>query len=230
MGNRGRTVLTLVLGFSLNWQLTTNATDLPGAGSPPTTTSTASPSEKRTNRSATIIIRDVSLDVNGRLNGRIVDVQGCPVAGETLIAHQGRRQLGMTQSDERGVFTFSATQGGVYQVSSRTGTAFYRVWKHETAPKNAVRSALIIADASIVRGQAFEGLGSSLTTIGIGAAVITGATFAVVEWSNGDSKRQSPAQGAMSNSQYGQTNILSFSGGNLDFGGGGSIDLMSGSN
>jgi hypothetical protein len=216
MGNHGRTVLTLVLGFSLNWQLTTNAADLPGAGGPPTTTTTASPSEKRTNRSATVIIRDVALDVNGRLSGRIVDVQGRPVAGETVIAHQGRRQLGMTRSDEQGVFNFSASQGGVYQVSSRTGTAFYRVWKHGTAPKNAVRSALIIADASVVRGQAFEGLGSSLTTIGIGAAVITGATFAIVEWSNGDSKRQSPAQGAMSDSQFGQTNILSFSGGNLD--------------
>lgn len=178
MGKHRRIVLTLTLVLGLNWQA------LPVAA------------ETRARQPAAIVIRDVSLDANGRLNGRLVDGQGRSVAGETVAVHQDRRRLDTTRSNERGVFSFAPPKGGVYQISSRKSTAVYRVWSHGTAPRDAAASALIITDSDVVRGQGSGGLRGSLTTIGIGAAVIAGATIAVVEWSSSDGKQQGPATAA----------------------------------
>lgn len=138
-------------------------------------------------REPAVRIRDVSLNADGVLAGYLVDAQGKPEAAAPVAIHQGRKQIAVAKTNAKGHFEVQGLKGGVYQVSSKKGSALFRVWKNGTAPKQASKLALVVNDQTVVRAQ-LEGLGLgglgggvSLTTLGIGAAIITGTTIAIVE-------------------------------------------------
>ncbi|MHC4874964.1 MAG: hypothetical protein ACYTGL_00610 [Planctomycetota bacterium] len=173
-----KSVLVLLTGF---------AALLPGsadAGQAPARTKS---------REAARQIKDVSLDTRGVLSGYLVDRQGKPETSTAVTIRQGRRQIARAKTNAKGHFEVQGLKGGVYQMSSKQGSQIIRVWKHGTAPKKASRLALLVNDQTVVRGQILDELGltglgggGSLATVGIGAAIITGTTIAVVEATDDD--------------------------------------------
>ena len=127
---------------------------------------------------------DVALDVDGVLNGYLVDAQGKPLANESIVVRQGRREIAKSKTDGKGKFEVKSLRGGVYQIESKLGTSNYRVWSNGTAPKNARKVALVVnTKDTVVRGQ-LEGLGLGLgggTSLLFGAAAITIGVISVSE-------------------------------------------------
>ncbi len=174
----GKSVLVLVTGFAMLL--------------PASATAGQAPARSETGESA-VQIKDVSLDGQGVLSGYVVDAQGKPEATTAVKIRQGRRQVAVAKTNAKGHFAVKGLKGGVYQMSSKKGSQIIRVWKHGTAPKKSSRLALLVNDQKVVRAQILDELGlvglgggGNLATIGIGAAIITGTTIAVVEATDDD--------------------------------------------
>jgi hypothetical protein len=137
----------------------------------------------KTQKSGQVKINDVSLGAKGELTGFVLDGQGKAVAHRRVIVRRGRNNVAATTTDVAGRFRVEGLRGGVYQIVHANGVAVFRVWKNGTAPKNAKRNALIIAEKQqLVRGQ--DGVGPLAmmqpATLAASAAAITGATLGVV--------------------------------------------------
>lgn len=112
----------------------------------------ASPSGTPVIREA-VPVQDVALQPDGVLRGQVLDGQGQPVAnGAVAVAQQGKL-VTRTQTDEQGRFAVAGLRGGLYQVATAQGGGVYRVWTAEAAPPVAKNAALIVNDATVVRGM-----------------------------------------------------------------------------
>lgn len=162
------------------------AADLSAVDSKPTKRSglkTQKSGQLKTQKSGQVKINDVSLGAKGELTGFVLDGQGKAVAHRRVIVRRGRNNVAATTTDVAGRFRVEGLRGGVYQIVHANGVAVFRVWKNGTAPKNAKRNALIIAEKQqLVRGQ--DGVGPLAmmqpATLAASAAAITGATLGVV--------------------------------------------------
>ncbi len=148
----------------------------------PGMTGAAEPGRSDRSRRSHLVVRDVSLDASGALVGQLVDAQGRPLGGESVVVHQGRKQIVRTVTNGRGLFQVSNLRGGLYQISSTRGAGLFRVWQAGTAPKKATRLALIVQNHGVVRGQMLEGLGlgSIESTLALGTSVAGVAVTTVV--------------------------------------------------
>ncbi len=217
MSHHGRNVLAVIMGIVAPLSL--------ASAEPSVLTFASAHDESTVQRSPVVEIRDISLDAEGRLIVCVVDGQGRAQAGELVRVLQGRKQIAVSRADDRGCVQCPGLRGGIYQISFRNRALLCRVWKSGTAPKHAARQALVVAGQPTVRGQFFEGLGGSATTLGIGVAVIAGVTVGVVEANNNETEQNSGQGGTTLFSPNSQHSV---SGGNFDFGGGG-VDLTSNS-
>jgi hypothetical protein len=104
------------------------------------------------------VIIDVELGKGGVLSGYVFNAQGKPSVNEQIQLLQGKRKIAETKTGAKGEYSFKGLRGGTYRVSSKTGTAAYRLWKNGTAPKTAQNTALVVAD-KVVRGQLLDDIG-----------------------------------------------------------------------
>lgn len=151
------------------------------AAIPPSMVSAQAP--KSADRRAATRIRDVALDSNGALVGYLADAKGQPFAQESVAILQGRRRVAVSRTDAKGRFEVAGLKGGLYQIYSAKGTAAYRVWACGTAPKSAMKCAVVGNDERQIRGQdeMLSLFGVEGGSVVLGTVIIGGVTYLIVE-------------------------------------------------
>lgn len=133
-------------------------------------------------------VTDVALGNGGALVGQVVDQQGIGIAGaQVVILQQGRKPV-QTVADNTGRFQAVGLGGGTAQVVTAGGQGVYRLWAANTAPPAANRSALLLSNGTVVRGQ-MGGMGGWLLPALAAGGIIAGVAVAT---SNTSSTPASP--------------------------------------
>jgi len=127
-------------------------------------------------------VTDVALTEGGGFSGQVVDGQGRPQAGTSVLVCQQHQVVGTTTTDQQGQFSLGGLHGGVYQVVAGQGMKNVRLWAPGTAPPAARQSALVVAGGEVVRGQG--GLRYWLTNPWVLALAITAAIAVPIALSN----------------------------------------------
>ncbi len=96
---------------------------------------------------------DVSLADNGKLQGKLLDSQGKPVAGKAIAIHREGKQVAVAKSSADGTFELSGVRGGLYTITSEHGGGLFRLWAPRTGPPSATDFAVVYNDSTIVRGN-----------------------------------------------------------------------------
>lgn len=96
---------------------------------------------------------DVELDADGSMHGLVVDVEGVPAAGRSVVLHQMDRELANTRTNALGRFRISRLRGGTYRLSVDGHGRMIRAWSANTAPPSAKSVALLVLGGEVVRGQ-----------------------------------------------------------------------------
>jgi hypothetical protein len=129
-------------------------------------------------------VPDLVLTDGGTMTGRVCDHTGKVIEGAKVTLKQGNKEVGQTQTNEEGVYSFKNLKGGVYQVSSGNTDGVFRVWSKKSAPPSAKEHALLVMGENGARGQ-FGAVDPTLVllTAGVIAAVVLSAV-AVANISN----------------------------------------------
>ncbi len=98
-------------------------------------------------------IWDVRLNEQGTLQGRLVDLEGGPLAHRQLQLLQAGTPLAQTSSDSAGRFEFPRMSTGVYQLRFDSYAVSCRVWSARTAPPAARPEFVVLAAPDTIRGQ-----------------------------------------------------------------------------
>ena len=96
---------------------------------------------------------DIALYENGQMQGKVVNRAGVAVAFVPIILHQSGALVAQMETDRDGMFRIENLRGGVYALQAGNAKRLYRVWAPGTAPPAADRSALVIVNEEITRGQ-----------------------------------------------------------------------------
>jgi len=96
---------------------------------------------------------DVELDLVGSMHGLVVNVEGAPIANETVTLFQTGRELARTHTDAQGRFRIGQLRGGTYALSLGGHGRLIRAWTADTAPPAARNVALIVVGDEVIRGQ-----------------------------------------------------------------------------
>lgn len=133
-------------------------------------------------------ITDVALGNGGTLVGQVVDQQGLGIAdAQVVVLQQGRKPV-QAVADRTGKFQAVGLNGGTAQVVTASGQGVYRLWAVNTAPPTAKRSALLLSNGPVVRGQ-MGGMGGWLLPALAAGGIIAGVAVAT---SNTSSSPASP--------------------------------------
>jgi len=98
-------------------------------------------------------INDVGLQPGGVLCGRVLDANGVPCPQcELLVSHEGEA-IAKLETNDHGAFETTLSRGGIYQLTSSEGSAWFRVWQPNTAPPRAATQALVVQGSDTIRGQ-----------------------------------------------------------------------------
>ena len=128
-----------------------------------------------------IVVRDVAINSAGQLDGIVINTAGTPVANSVVLIQQAGKQITEVTTDVSGKFVVAGLPGGVYKISSGTGSDVYRLWAPNTSPPAASDGVLIIDSGDVVRGQmtATEFITSEAVIIGAVAATAIAIPIAV---------------------------------------------------
>lgn len=97
------------------------------------------------------IAMDVQLGADGSLTGKLVDRQGKALShADVQIA--GKHVRTIVRTDSNGVFHLTGVKVGEYAFNVGSNSQIVRIWNTDTAPPQAVQSALIVV-GDTVRGQ-----------------------------------------------------------------------------
>lgn len=96
--------------------------------------------------------RDISLNTNGILSGRVVDAQGRAKAMVPIQLRQGSVLVADTATDTDGRFAIGSLRGGVYLASTAGVQQAIRIWAADTAPPGAPQEFQVVA-SPVLRGQ-----------------------------------------------------------------------------
>ena len=140
----------------------------------PNTTTYAA--EKQVSSKASTAIIDVSLVDGGVLQGQVITAQGQALANAPVVVHQGKTELGTTNTDKNGKFALQGLKGGVYVVSTKGASGVVRAWTPRTAPPSSVQAVLLVPQTETARAQ-YEEEG---TNWGLGALVVGGIAATVI--------------------------------------------------
>lgn len=99
------------------------------------------------------IIRDLSLTSEGVLQGQVSNAKKVAATGVVVSIRQKRKEVQRTKTDDLGRFEVKNLKPGTYYIIAGTGHGLYRVWASKIAPPKALKSARIISDRTVVRGQ-----------------------------------------------------------------------------
>jgi len=129
------------------------------------------------NQSSELVVKDVSLEDGGVLQGQILTSTGQARANVPVILGQKGKELVQGQTDAQGRFAFKGLNTGVYHVSAGSVGGVYRVWSDKTAPPSAKEGVMLVNNEQVVRGQIGSWFGG-LSPLGQ-AAVIAGVAGAI---------------------------------------------------
>jgi hypothetical protein len=108
---------------------------------------------------------DIALRGQNELYGRVVDTQGQPTPGATVIlADIHNVSLASTNADPQGRFAFAGVPTGHVVLQVGDSQTQMRTWAAKTAPPAAQQEVLLTTSSPTVRGQ-YGGLGATGTTI-----------------------------------------------------------------
>jgi len=111
--------------------------------------------------------RDVVLQDNGVLTGRVVNASGLALPNTAVSLQSGGKEVARVVSDDKGKFEAEGLKGGVYQVASTGHQGVYRLWAPRTAPPAAAQGLSIVSQPTdIVRGQYAPGPGNPFASAG----------------------------------------------------------------
>lgn len=113
--------------------------------------------------------RDVALQADGTLVGRLVSAEGRGIDGAAVTLAQGEKVISRTTTDAEGVYRFADTKTGVYRITAGSTTSDFRVWNSLTSPPGAQNYAAIVEQAGVIRAQS-DGVDVG-TTVAIGAGI-----------------------------------------------------------
>ncbi|REJ64482.1 MAG: carboxypeptidase regulatory-like domain-containing protein [Planctomycetota bacterium] len=97
--------------------------------------------------------RDVVLNGQGQLLGKLLDSQGQPAPDKRVVVWHEREQVAVTSTDENGKFAVPGLRGGVYFIASETGFSVVRIWTKQTAPPSAREMTIVYQRSEVVRGN-----------------------------------------------------------------------------
>ena len=112
---------------------------------------------------------DISLNEEGKFQGRVVDHGGFALKGVRVSIKQGKTELAQATTDQDGVFVASNLRGGAYQVSAGATEGTYRLWTEKSAPPSAKPYCLLVQGENGVRGQCGAMCGSTGQTAADGS-------------------------------------------------------------
>ena len=98
-------------------------------------------------------ILDRALDSHGHLQGRVVDPQGMPRAGQMVVAQAVGHAPITSVTNDQGTFVLSGLRGGVYSIGVEDELKLYRVWTQAAAPPSAREGLLIVSGGNVARGK-----------------------------------------------------------------------------
>lgn len=99
-------------------------------------------------------IIDVALQGQNELYGRVVDTQGQPTPGATVIlADSHNASLASTNADAQGRFAFAGVPAGPAVLQVGDSRTHLRTWAVKTAPPVAQQEVLLTTSSPTVRGQ-----------------------------------------------------------------------------
>jgi hypothetical protein len=96
---------------------------------------------------------DVALSNGGMLSGQVVNAEGQPLAGETVLLRSNGKEMARCQSGKDGSFQVASLKGGAVEVSAVGVAGNCRLWAPGTAPPAAQTGLLVVAEGDVVRGQ-----------------------------------------------------------------------------
>lgn len=105
------------------------------------------------------IVRDLSLTKDGVLEGQVSNAKKAASSGVVVSVRQvkERKEVGRVKTNNKGQFQVRGLKPGTYYIVAGTGHGLYRVWASGIAPPKALKSARIISDKTLVRGQDPDG-------------------------------------------------------------------------
>jgi hypothetical protein len=133
----------------------------------------------RSTAQRTRIARDVELQADGALRGKVFTSDQRPVENAQIELKFEGTTIARTTTDVEGDFLITGVRGGAHEISVGSMNSPVRLWKNGTAPFGAVDGFVVAASEEIVRGPGF-GLMDVVALAVIGAAA-TGVAIAIHE-------------------------------------------------
>jgi hypothetical protein len=133
-------------------------------------------------------IQDVQLQPRGGLQGIVVDPQGAPLDGATIVIRKGERELSRTTTDRQGRFTSEGLTTGVYTMEVAGQTQSIRVWEATAAPPSARDGATFVLGDPGTRGN-FGFLDPAMATgllLGVAGVTLAAITYSEVNGLDND--------------------------------------------
>jgi hypothetical protein len=124
------------------------------------------------------VVTDIALGAGGTFSGQVVDAQGRGLDGAVIAVSQSGKEIAKTTADKDGNFAVKSLKGGTYDVVAGRSQGVYRFWAPNTAPPSAKSQALLVSQASAVRGQGLGGV-PPITYAALGTG-IAGTTLGAV--------------------------------------------------
>lgn len=105
-------------------------------------------------RTLTEEIQPIEVVLNsGVLSGTVMDSNGKPAAGRTVVLGRNGKVLTKVRADKNGRFQFNKMKAGEFQIATNDSAAFLRCVNAGAASKEAVKQVLLSRQAMIERGQ-----------------------------------------------------------------------------
>ena len=89
----------------------------------------------------------------GTLSGIVMDSNGKPAAGRTVVLGRNGKVLAKVRAGNNGRFQFNKMKAGDFQIATNDSAAFLRCVNAGAASKDAVKQVLLSRQAMIERGQ-----------------------------------------------------------------------------
>lgn len=124
-----------------------------------------------------LVVRDVELDSQGSLRGKLLDSNGKPIPNAPVQVKQNNQVTAQTKTDASGSFVARDVRPGLCEVAAAQSSGIYRVWTHNAAPPSATVAVLLLDQGDVVRGQ-----GSNLRQLMIvtGLAISAGLVGGII--------------------------------------------------
>ena len=111
--------------------------------------------------------------VNGELNGRLLNSNGKPMNGASVVVSKNGKVVAKTTTQTDGSYNVEGLSSGVHTVSMADGRFPVRLWSKQAAPASA-RTQFVVAKTA-VRGQYVDEYGIYVVGVVAAAALIVGA-------------------------------------------------------